>query len=83
MTDRMAPKRHTMSAAARWRIAAAQRARRALKKSHGKSAVKPAAPKKRKLSAAARKRIGDATRKRWAAVRKGENGKAAKSVAKN
>jgi len=83
-TDEAAPKKHTMSASGRERVAAAQRKRwAALKKSQeqAKSAVKAAAPKKRKISAAARKRIGDATRKRWAAYRKA-GGKKAEAVAK-
>lgn len=58
-----------MSAAARERIAAAQRKRwAAYHKSQGKK-VQPAAPAKRRLSPAARKRIADATKKRWAAYR--------------
>jgi hypothetical protein len=76
-----APKRSTMSAAGRRRIAAAQRKRWAVLKksqSQGKSA---AAPKKRKLSAAGRRAIIEATRKRWAAVRKAA-AKKAKPVAK-
>jgi len=74
--DGTAPKKHTMSAAARRKIAAAQRKRWAAVKSQAKSTAKPAG--KRKMSAAARKRIGDAARKRWAAVRKagGRKGKA-------
>jgi hypothetical protein len=78
--DGAAPKKHTLSAAARRRIAAHQRARWAAFK---KREAKAAAPKKRKMSAAARKRIGDATRKRWAAYRKagGKNGKAAGATA--
>jgi hypothetical protein len=60
------PKKHTMSAAARKRIAAAQRARWAAVK---KAKAEPEKPK-RKLSAAGRKAIIEATRKRWAAVRK-------------
>jgi hypothetical protein len=75
--DGAAPKKRTMSAAARKRIGAAQRKRWAAAKSQAKSTAK-AGPKKRKMSAAARKRIGDAARKRWAAVRKagGKKGKA-------
>ena len=61
-----APRKWTMSAAGRRRIAAAQRKRWAVVKQGGKTA----APKKRKISAAARKRMADATRKRWAAYRK-------------
>jgi hypothetical protein len=76
-----APKKRTMSAAGRKRIATAQRKRwAAVKKSQSraKSAAKPASPKKRKLSAAGRKAIIEATKKRWAAVRKagGKKGKA-------
>ena len=61
-----APKKRTMSAAARKRIAAAQRKRwAAIKKAE--AAPKPApAPKKRQISAAGRKRIIAATKKRWA-----------------
>ncbi|HYM05144.1 MAG TPA: hypothetical protein VEU11_01160 [Terriglobales bacterium] len=82
-TDGTAPKKRTLSAAARRRIAAAQRKRwAALKKSQarGKSA-KAAAPKKHKISAAGRKAIIAATRKRWAAYRKAA-AKKAKPVAK-
>src|ERR1051326_2330066 len=57
-------RRRTMNAAARARIAAAQRKRWAeYKKTHGTPAKAPKA--KRVLSAAARKHIADATRKRW------------------
>ena len=59
-------KKHTMSAAARKRIAAAQRARWAAVKKAGAEPEKP----KRKLSAAGRKAIIEVTRKRWAAFRK-------------
>jgi hypothetical protein len=78
-----APKKHTMSAAGRRRVAAAQRARWAAVKRQAKSVAKAAAPKKRKISAAARKRIGDAARKRWAAQRKagGKKGKAGAKAA--
>ena len=60
------PKKRTMSAAARKRIAAAQRKRWAeIKKAE--AVPKPApAPKKRRISAAGRKRIIAATKKRWA-----------------
>lgn len=57
-----APRKRTMSAAARKRIAAAQRARWAAVKAR----AEPNRPK-RKLSAAARKPISYATKKRWAA----------------
>ena len=78
-TDGAAPKKHTMSASGRERVAAAQRKRWAAVRKQGKSAAKPSAPKKRKLSAAGRKAIIAATRKRWAAYRKagGKKGKAA------
>jgi hypothetical protein len=71
--DGTVPGKRVLSAAARERIAVAQRKRwAAVRKSQaqGTGVAKAAAPKKRKLSAAARKRIGEATRKRWAAVRK-------------
>ena len=60
------PKKRTMSAAARKRIAAAQRKRWAeIKKAE--AVPKPApAPKKRRISAAGRRRIIAATKKRWA-----------------
>ena len=56
----------TMSAAARKRIAAAQKKRWA--EFHRSKGV-PAPVKKRNLSAAGRQRIVEATKKRWAAVR--------------
>ena len=76
--DGATPKKRTMSAAGRRRIAAAQRKRWAAVKAQAKSTAKPDGPKKRKMSAAARKRIGETTRKRWAAQRKagGKKGKA-------
>src|SRR6266851_2198407 len=56
------PKKRTMSAAARRRIAVAQRKRwAAIKRVEAR-----AAPKKRRISAAGRKRIIAATKKRWA-----------------
>ena len=62
-------RKRTMSAAARARIAAAQRKRWA----DSKAASAPAAPKKavrkRKLSAAGRKAIAEAAKRRWAALR--------------
>jgi hypothetical protein len=68
------PKRPRLSAAARKRIAEAQRKRwEAIRKASGKAPAeqKATAPRrKRKMSAAARKRIGDAARKRWAVFRK-------------
>ena len=65
-SDPLIPRKRTMSAAGRRRIAAAQRKRWAATK---KTNAEPAAPK-RKLSAAGRKAIADAARKRWAALRK-------------
>ena len=59
-----APKKRKMSAAARAKIAAAQKARWA--KAKGKSAAKPASKKKRKMSAAGRARIAAAAKARWA-----------------
>ena len=76
----VAPRKSTMSAAARKRIGAAQRKRWAGIRAQAKSASK-SAPRKRKLSATARKKMGDATRKRWVAYRKA-GGKKAKPVAK-
>ena len=59
------PKRRTMSASARRRIAAAQRKRWAALKNAKAAPPRP----KRKLSAAGRRAIIEATKKRWAAVR--------------
>jgi len=59
-----APKKRKMSAAARAKIAAAQKARWA--KAKGKSKAKPAAKKKRVMSAAGRARIAAAAKARWA-----------------
>src|SRR5205809_4453905 len=58
------PKKRTMSAAGRRRVAAAQRKRWAELKKAQTEKAKPV--KKRKLSAAGRKRIIAATKKRWA-----------------
>ena len=59
-----------MSAAARARIAAAQRARWAKVKRNGGSAAKVVkTPKRRVMSAAARRKIAAAQRARWARVR--------------
>jgi len=60
------PRKRVLSAAARKRIAAAQRKRWAEFK---KAKDAPAPVKKRRLSAAGRKRIIEATKKRWAEVR--------------
>lgn len=73
--------RRTMSAAARARIAAAQRKRWAAhRKQQGQTAApaKHPARKKRQISAAARKRMSEATRKRWAEYRS-KKAKAAKT----
>lgn len=64
-------KRHTMSAAGRRKVAAAQKKRWAAVK---QAKAEPAKPR-RKMSAAARKRIGDAARKRWAVVKAKQKGK--------
>ena len=56
-----APKKRTMSLAARRKIAAAARARWAK--------IKGTAPKKRTMSLAARRKIAAAARARWAKVR--------------
>jgi len=63
-----APKKRTMSAAARKRIALAQKKRWATYKAEHGSPVKA----KRVLSAAGRARIIAATKKRWAAFRKSQ-----------
>lgn len=64
-------KRKPMSAAARARIAAAQKKRwAAVKRDTAASTKKSSASKpKRKMSAAGRKRIAEAARKRWAAIK--------------
>ena len=65
-----APKKRSMSATARRRIAFAQKKRSAAYKAeHGTKAAAPK-PKKRVISAEARARIVAATKKRWAAFRK-------------
>jgi len=63
-----APKKRTMSAAARKRIALAQKKRWAAYKAEHGAPVKA----KRVLSAAGRARIIAATKKRWAAFRKSQ-----------
>lgn len=79
-SDHTAPKKRTMSASARARIAAAQRARwQAYKKA--KAEPEPEKPKKRKLSAAGRRAIQLATKKRWAEFHKAQK-QAAKAKAK-
>jgi hypothetical protein len=66
--DGTRPKRRTISAAGRARIAAAQRARWA--KAKGQKVVSIASRKRRKLSAAAISRIRAAQKTRWAKWRK-------------
>jgi hypothetical protein len=61
-----APRKRVLSAAARRRMAVAQRKRWAEFK---KAQEAPAPVKKRRLSAAGRKRIIEATKKRWAEIR--------------
>jgi hypothetical protein len=65
------PKRRRMSAAARARIAAAQR-RRWADSRKGSAAASPTVPaqKRRRLSAAGRRAIMEANKRRWAASRK-------------
>jgi hypothetical protein len=65
-----APKKRTMSLAARRKIAAAARARWAKVKGTAK-----AAPKKRTMSLAARRKIAAAARARWAKVRAAKKAK--------
>jgi len=62
-------RRQRLSAAARQKIADAQRKRWAASREQPEAAPKAAPKKKRRLSAAGRKRIIEATKKRWAAVR--------------
>jgi hypothetical protein len=66
-------KKRVMSAAARRKIAAAQRKRWAVFQES-----KKARAKKRKMSPAGRKRIAEATKKRWAEFRARKAGKAGK-----
>jgi len=66
-----APKKRTMSAAARKRIALAQKKRWAAYKAEQGTTAKPVKAK-RVLSAAGRARIIAATKKRWAAFRKAQ-----------
>ena len=63
--------RRLMSAAARKRMAVAQKKRwAAVRASEPKTVAKAARPKKRRLSAAGRRAIIEATKRRWAAFRK-------------
>ena len=66
----LAPGKRTMSAAARKRIALAQKKRWAAFKAKNEKVVEPQA--KRKISAEGRARIVAATKKRWAAFRKAQ-----------
>jgi cell division septum initiation protein DivIVA len=65
-------KRRRMSAAARKRIAEAQRKRWAAIREKSGTSEAPARRPRRKLSAAGRKRIIEANRKRWAAMKAGK-----------
>ena len=62
-------RKRTMSAAARARIATAQRKRWADSKAAAATAAPKKAVRKRKLSAAGRKAIAEAAKRRWAALR--------------
>jgi|SRR5215469_12824980 len=65
-------KRRRMSAAARKRIAEAQKKRWAAIREKSGSSTASTRPARRKLSAAGRKRIIEANRKRWAALKAGK-----------
>ncbi len=70
-------KRHAMSAAARRRIAEAQKKRWAeFREAKGPAQASAGTPNqpKRRISAAGRKRIAEAARKRWAEFRKKSKG---------
>ncbi len=75
-----APAKRTMSAAARKRIALAQKKRWAAFKAKGDKAAEP--QPKRKISAEGRARIVAATKKRWAAFRKAQKSAAPKQAVK-
>jgi hypothetical protein len=64
-----APKKRTMSASARRRIALAQKKRWATYHQQQAEPVKPTKRKKRKMSAEGKARIAAATKARWAAYR--------------
>ena len=72
VTTESAPPRRKMSAAARKRIAAAQKARWA--KVRTESGARQKSTPKRKLSPAGRKAISEAAKKRWAAKRGSNKG---------
>ncbi len=63
-------RRRTMSAAARARIAAAQRARWARVRGTAMAVVRPSASPVRMISAAGRARLAEAARKRWAKAKR-------------
>jgi hypothetical protein len=71
------PKKRTMSAAARRRIALAQKKRWADYKAGQGTKASAQKPKKRVISAAGRARIVAATKERWAAYRKAQEAKKA------
>ena len=68
--DEAAPKKRTMSASARRRIAVAQKKRWATYHEQQAASAKPAKRKKHKMSAEGKARIAAATKARWAAFRK-------------
>jgi hypothetical protein len=68
--EQAAPKKRTMSASARRRIALAQKKRWAAYHEQQAEPVKPTKRKKRKMSAEGKARIIAATKARWAAYRK-------------
>ena len=74
-----APAKRTMSAAARKRIALAQKKRWAAFKAKSKKAAEP--QPKREMSAEGRARIVAATKKRWAAFRKAQKAPRTKAAA--
>jgi len=81
LADQISELRAMLPAAARRKMAEAQRRRWA--KVKGREITAPAAaPKKRKISAAGRKAIAEATRKRWAEYRAAKAAKPAKRVAR-
>jgi hypothetical protein len=74
-----APAKRTMSAAARKRIALAQKKRWAAYKAKSEKAAEP--QPKREMSAEGRARIVAATKKRWAAFRKAQKAPRTKAAA--
>jgi hypothetical protein len=69
-SEQPAPKKRTMSASARKRIALAQKKRWATYHEQQSEPTKPAKRKKRKMSAEGKARIAEATKARWEAYRK-------------